>query len=42
MRRHRLIIILPMCAWVLGTQVWYYGQFAGIARALLGTVLKAK
>jgi hypothetical protein len=42
MKRPRLVIIVTMCAWVLGTQVWYYGQFVGILRALLGTVLKAK
>jgi len=42
MRRPRLVIVVPLCAWVLGMQVWYYGQFAGIFRALLGTILKAK
>jgi len=42
MRRTRLVSILFMCGWVLGMQVWYYGQFAGVLRGLLGTVLQAK
>jgi hypothetical protein len=42
MKLARLVSILLMCSWVLGMQVWYYGQFAGVLRGLFNTVVNAK
>jgi hypothetical protein len=38
-KKYRLLANISLLLWIVGTQIWYYRQFAGLLTGMLGRML---